>query len=61
MANHKHNVAIKSPYPCVNEYEKYFNNQWRKNTASCLAELLKYIADAAKEVIKNNQDNVTEE
>lgn len=61
MANKHQHIAIKSPYPCVNEYEKDFNNQWRKNTASCLAEVLKYIADAAKEIIKNNQDNVTEE
>lgn len=52
----KHSYFIPSPFPAVTQYENVFIKEWRKNTASAVAEVLKYLAQATASAIKNKEE-----
>jgi hypothetical protein len=57
MSGHKHKSHfIPSPFPAVTQYENAFIKEWRKNAASAVAEVLKYLAQATASAIKNKEE-----
>ena len=54
MSGNKHKSHfIPSPFKAVTQYENVFIKDWRKNTASAVAEVLKYLAQATASALKN--------
>lgn len=54
MAKKKESKADPTPFQTVTEYEERFVREWKENTASGVAELLKYIAKETASYIKEN-------
>ena len=57
MGKMKHDEShfIKSPFKAVNEFEKEFVEYWNISTASCIKEVLKYIAKETRKEINKNE------
>lgn len=56
MAKHNHNKDshfIPSPYKTVTSYENAFVRNWNKSLAAAVKDVLKYVAKATAENIKN--------
>lgn len=58
MSHKKDKHFIPSPFRIVTEYENVFINNWKKNVANAVAEVLKYMAQATAFAIKNNDVQV---
>ena len=55
MAKHNHkddSHFIPSPYRVVTSYENAFINEWNKTLAAAVSDVLKYIAKATSDAIK---------
>lgn len=56
MANHNHNKDshfIPSPYKAVTSYENAFIRSWNNSLAAAVKDVLKYVAKATADSIKN--------
>ena len=55
--NHNHDHFLPSPFPVVTAYENKFIKEFNKNIAGAVAEVLRYIARATAQTIKNEKEN----